>query len=527
MPIPLLTINSGTICSGNSFTLNPLGASSYTYSSVTAIISPSMTSTYTITGVNSFGCTNTGTTTIYVVPIPTLTVNSGSVCIGESFTITPSGMSSYLLSSPSNIVSPTSTSFFTVVGTSTVGCITSQTVISSVIVNPLPLISVSSGTICQGNSYTLSPAGALSYTFSSVSPIVSPISTTNYSVIGVNSNGCIGAASCSVLVIPAPVFTLSTSSNTICLGSSVTITAFGVTSYTWSNGTFSNSITDSPSSTTVYTVIGTNSSSSSILNCNGIQSICINVLPKSVLSIIGNDSICKGTSTNLFAVGASNYTWSPNTNISNVYLNHVVVYPLSTTVYSVTSNSIGYCNGFSTHTVNVNPTPIINAGHDTLINIDESVVLHGTGDVVVGFLSENGESLICNFCPEVEVNPKNTTCYILKGENSHKCIAYDEVCVKVTKEWEVYIPNAFTPNEDGNNEIFLPIGFGITDIKIMIFDRWGKQIFKSTESQKGWDGKLGGKICEQGIYVYLAEITTMAGTIENKVGHVSLLGKMK
>lgn len=526
MPIPMLALNSGTICSGNSFTLNPLGASSYTYSSLTAIINPSITSTYTVTGINSFGCTKTGTTTIYVVPIPTLSVNSGSVCLGESFTITPSGMSSYLLSSPSNIVTPGSSASYTIIGTNTVGCISTQTVISTVIVNPLPFISVNSGTICQGSSFTISPTGALSYTYSSSSPIVSPTSTTNYSIIGVNSNGCTGSASCSLLVIPAPTFTLSTSSNTICLGSTITITAFGATSYTWSNGTYSNFITDSPTSTTIYTVIGTNSSSS-ISNCNGVQTILINVLPKSVLSIIGIDSICKGTSTNLYVFGASNYTWSPIVNISNVYLNHVVVNPLTTTVYSVTSNNVGYCIGFSSHTVNVNPTPIINAGRDTLINIDESIVLHGTGDVVVGFLSENGESLKCNFCPEVLVKPMNTTCYKLKGENSHHCIAYDEVCVTVKKDWEVYIPNTFTPNEDGDNEFFLPIGYGVKDIKLLIFDRWGKQIFKSTESQKGWDGKFEGKMCEQGIYVYLAEITTIAGFVKNKVGHVSLLGNLK
>ena len=526
MPIPMLTLNSGTICSGNSFTLNPLGASSYTYSSLTAIINPSITSTFTVTGVNSFGCTNTATATVYVVQIPTLTVNSGSICLGESFTITPSGMNAYFLSSSSNIVAPVSNASYTVIGTNSVGCISTQTVISTVIVNPLPIVSVNNGTVCQGSSYTISPIGASSYTFSSITPIVSPISTTNYTIIGVNSNGCIGSASCSLMVIPSPSFTLSASSNTICLGSTVTITAIGATSYTWSNGSYSNSITVAPTSATIYTVIGTNSSSS-ILNCNGVQTIGINVLPKSVVSIIGIDSICKGASTNLFAAGASSYTWSPNTNISNIYLNNVIVNPSTTTVYSITSNNVGYCNGFSTYTVNVKPTPIIYAGRDTLINIDESVVLHGTGDVLVGFLSENGDPLICNFCPDVEVSPKKTTCYMLKGENSFNCIAYDEVCVTVKKDWEVYIPNAFTPNEDGDNEYFLPIGYGIVDIKLTIFDRWGNQIFKSTDAQKGWNGKFGGKICEQGIYVYIAEITTMAGLLKNKVGHVSLLGKLK
>lgn len=95
----------------------------------------------------------------------------------------------------------------------------------------------------------------------------------------------------------------------------------------------------------------------------------------------------------------------------------------------------------------------------------------------------------------------------------------------VTKNWDVYIPNSFTPNNDELNDIFVPSGYGLTEITLTIFDRWGHQIFKSNDTVRGWDGKLKGKLCEQGVYVYKAEIKTISGNTVEKVGHVTLLGK--
>ena len=98
---PLVSINSGSICNGQSFTLSALGATSYTYSSGTTIVSPISNTSYTVTGANALGCTNTAVSNVTVNAIPTLAVNSGSICAGNPFTMSATGANTYTYSSGS------------------------------------------------------------------------------------------------------------------------------------------------------------------------------------------------------------------------------------------------------------------------------------------------------------------------------------------------------------------------------------------------------------------------------------------
>ena len=94
---PTLSVNSGVICNGNSFTLTPSGASTYTYSSVSNIVTPTLTTSYTVTGTDAAGCADLVgvVSTITVNSTPTITVNSGVICTGQSFTMTPAGANTY------------------------------------------------------------------------------------------------------------------------------------------------------------------------------------------------------------------------------------------------------------------------------------------------------------------------------------------------------------------------------------------------------------------------------------------------
>ena len=142
-------------------------------------------------------------------------------------------------------------------------------------------------------------------------------------------------------------------------------------------------------------------------------------------------------------------------------------------------------------------------------------------------MSQDGSQLSCNYCYSLTVNPQQTTCYTLEGVNSFGCKNTDEVCITVTKDWDVFIPNAFTPNGDNYNDTFIPMGYGLESIELLIFDRWGHQIFKSTVDNPGWNGKFKGDLCEQGVYVYQAEIVAMSGKRVKKTGHVTLLARVK
>jgi hypothetical protein len=148
-----------------------------------------------------------------------------------------------------------------VIGADLNGCV-SQTVASSVTVNalPLPTITVNSGSICLGNSFTIVPSGANTYTFIGGGPIVSPTVTTSYSVSGTSSAGCIssGFAVSNVTVNATPDISVSSSSSLICIGETATLTATGTNSYSWSTGSNTSTTIVSPTVTTTYTLTGTN-----------------------------------------------------------------------------------------------------------------------------------------------------------------------------------------------------------------------------------------------------------------------------
>jgi len=91
----------------------------------------------------------------------------------------------------------------------------------------------------------------------------------------------------------------------------------------------------------------------------------------------------------------------------------------------------------------------------------------------------------------------------------------------------VYIPNAFTPDGNGRNDIFMPYGYGINEdkYKMEIFDRWGELIFSSSEFRKGWDGTVKGtsQIAQDGVYIYKILVTDLLNNKKNYVGHVTLI----
>ncbi len=153
-----------------------------------------------LTASNSIGLSVSLTKT-FVITSPTITVNSGSICSGGSFTIVPSGASTYTFSGGSSIVTPTINTSYSVTGTSTLGCISSVTAVSTVTVNPLPTLSVNSGSICYGTTFTIVPTGAATYTYSSGSAIVSPTITTTYSVTGTNTLGCLSLPVISTITV--------------------------------------------------------------------------------------------------------------------------------------------------------------------------------------------------------------------------------------------------------------------------------------------------------------------------------------
>lgn len=200
-PSPSISVNSGSVCLGNSFNISPSGASTYTIQGGNAVVTPTANSTYTVIGTSSLGCNSqavTSTVTVNALPLPTVSVNSGSICSGSSFTMVPSGASTYTFQGGNAVVSPTSNASYTVVGTNSAGCVSNTFATSSITVQASPSVSVTgAGTICIGQATVLTASGANTYSWNTgattSSILVSPSVTTSYTTTGTSSvTGCSG-----------------------------------------------------------------------------------------------------------------------------------------------------------------------------------------------------------------------------------------------------------------------------------------------------------------------------------------------
>ncbi len=261
--LPTVSATSATICSGSSATLTASGASTYTWNTgatgANLTTSPTGATNYTVTGTSTQGCTKTATTSVSVNATPTVVVNSATICVGNSAVLTAATASTYSwntgATTASVSVSPTVTTTYTVKGT-TGTCF--QTKTATVTVNSLPNVSVSSTTICAGSTGTLTASGASTYSWNTGASTASisdnPAGNTNYTVTGTSALGCVKTATADIIVGTAPVITVN--SESICAGSTATLTANGVSSYTWDTGSNAASIVVSPTSVTVYTVSG-------------------------------------------------------------------------------------------------------------------------------------------------------------------------------------------------------------------------------------------------------------------------------
>lgn len=218
IPSPVVSLmqpTPGLICGGSTSTIMTSGAVTYTLepgsnsSGPPFFVNPLSTTVYTLIGADNNGCVsvNNPTVILNVLPSPTVTVNNGAICQGESFTITPSGAAQYTLSTGFAVVTPTTIGVtnYTVVGTSTAGC-NSQPAIGSITVNALPNVQLSASRpeICRDESTTITASGANSYSWNTGSTsnaiTVSPFNTTTYTVTGLGANNCSKTTTISIKV---------------------------------------------------------------------------------------------------------------------------------------------------------------------------------------------------------------------------------------------------------------------------------------------------------------------------------------
>jgi len=462
---------------------------------------------------------------ILVSPLPVISsiAVSDTVCNGSCTNITASGAATYTwmpgsLTGATVNVCPTATTIFTVVGTSLAGCIDSSTIEITVVANPTVTATAVSDTICSGSCTDLTASGALTYTWmpgglTGTTVNVCPTTTTIYTVVGSLMAGCVDSSTIQITVHQTPTVTASAVSDTLCAGSCTDLSASGAATYIWLPGSLTGTtINVCPTSTTTYSVTGTT------IGCSDSGTVTVIVNPLPIAAIVGDANICLGQTATLTASGGTFYDWN-----TAVITPTIIVSPSSTYTYTVTVTSNG-CTDTESFTVNVFSLPIANAGNDTTISIGDSAQLNGSGGVTYAWSPSNG--LSCTNCVNPIASPTDTTTYILTVTDANGCTDVDTVVVNVIKEivdcGEVFVPNAFSPNNDGINDTLFVRGKCISKMEFCIYNRWGEKVFESNNINTGWNGKYKNGTRNTGVYVWYLIATLNDGTLVNKKGNVTL-----
>lgn len=276
------SINNYTASGANTYTwFGSTGSGSYSINGgAVASMTAGSLATFSVRGTSSNGCVNAnvfspslGSTSV--------SVSQNTICAGSSATLTASGAISYTWSNGSNgtsiIVTPTASTVYTLISTN-LGCIMTSTHV--ILVAGTPILTVSpSQNVCSGNSATIVAQGASTYTWlpgnlSGASIVVSPISSSCYTVIASNSGNCIANAVACVSVSASPSITII-SSGSVCSGSSITFTASGANTYTWNNSSTGSTLNIVPMSSGVYSVIG----SHTLNSCTKLATVSAFVSP--------------------------------------------------------------------------------------------------------------------------------------------------------------------------------------------------------------------------------------------------------
>ncbi len=567
----MIANNSGNYCFGQNFSFTGNGATTYTWFGPAGFTSnlqnPSITNnlltysgTYTLLGTTN-ACTASTTTSVTINPLPNITaLSSGNVCQNQSLTLSASGGTAYLWVGPNNyssnqtlIIFPSTqlslNGNFTVTGTDINGCVNTSTLNQTIYTLPTPLALGSN--VCFNDVLTLNVTPAQSYQWSGPNGFTSTLQNPtlsnvnfgnvgNYSVVVTALGGCTASAvtNCNVFPIPTVGFTGTTET---CKGGLFSFAGTGALNYKWltmygvlslENNYSISSI--SPSLQTTYTLVGADANG--CLNTVVISPIVL-ALPSGFVAPQKNAGcapFCTFFDLNKVSANIISVAWDfDNGNSYNDSIKVLQCFNVPGT-HSVSISMIdnrGCKNDIKT-SVEVYPIPVA----DFIYSPDSPT----ENDYVLTFTDISKNATIQNWYWDFYSNGKDTSIkqtptynfpqignyfVYLKVKSNHGCV--DSITKKLTVVEDVtfFVPNSFTPNGDGSNELFMPKAVGVKKYQMDVFDRWGQLLYSTNDLEKGWDGraKKGGDILPQDVYVYKITVTQNSGKPKQYVGHVTLI----
>lgn len=347
-------------------------------------------------------------------------------------------------------------------------------------------------------------------------------------------NGCRSSITRRLVIHPTPTVTIAPAGNQIlCRGNSMNLTASGANNYSWSptNGlscTTCSNPTANPLVSTQYVVTGTTA-----LGCSNTDTINISVPQPFTITTLPDDSICIGQHTFLGVTGANSYLWSPSAGLSSTTSPNPRAEPTVTTLYQVIGFDAFNCFTDTAYVnVGVGQYPIVNIGRDTIYSTGTQITLAPSvlNGPIRTWLWRPSTDLSCNNCATPIATIKENICYNVTATNIYGCAGSDTICVRAFCEnSQVFIPNAFSPDADGINDILMVRGTGIRSVKsFRVFNRWGQVVFDRAnfapnDRNFGWDGKIKGTIAPVEVYVYTCDVICDNGTPFTYKGNVALI----
>lgn len=333
-----------------------------------------------------------------------------------------------------------------------------------------------------------------------------------------------------------PVSAFTPSSTTVCVGDPVTFTdnsTNGPTGWAWvfPSGTPSTSTTQNPSVTWAtpgtYNVTLTASNGVGTGNTATVA-ITVIVCSTPVSSFTASSAaLCVGdciTFTNT-STSASTYAWTfaGGTPASSTSSNPGTVCYNTPGTYSVTLIATSGANSdTSSTTITVGAVPTVTASVDTIIDLGSSVAISAIGSGAGTYVWSPSTGLSCSVCQNPTASPQTTTAYIVfYTENG--CTVTDTVIVIVNFVEGIGVPNVFSPNGDNFNDQLFVLGQGIQSMKFTIYNRYGQQVFITTDQQLGWDGTHNGKDINTGVFAWHLDYTLISGESGTLKGNVTVI----
>jgi gliding motility-associated-like protein len=396
------------------------------------------------------------------------------------------------------------------------GCIDTITNPVTIIDKPPISLAFRDTLICSGDNLQLQASGSGNFSWSpgtnisnanTATPTVNPPTTTRY-YVNLDDNGCLNRDSVNVRVVD--FVTLKAFADTIiCQGDPIQLrTAGDGLHFQWTpsanmdDAKLPNPIATT-NTTTTYQVVAT------IGHCSATDNVTVRTVPYPIANAGPDTTICYNTSAQLQgSMVAAAFTWTPGGSLSNPSILNPVASPSKTTAYVLTVTDNLGCPKPVKDTVVIRVLPKVNAfaGNDTAVVIGQPLHFQASGGINYLWSPPTALNSVTISDPVALYDGSiDSVRYTVLVSDEQNCFDSASLTVKIFKtNPQIFVPTAFTPNNDGVNDLFRPIGVGIKKIEYFrVYNRWGQLVFSTTVNGQGWDGTIGGKPQSTNTFVWI------------------------